>query len=437
MLVVSRPLDVASDSLQEFPATDRFIKLPIEGYLKLLNWDGSCVYDTLNRPQRALINAINNPKFRFVCAALSRRTGKTLISNIIGQLVVLMPGCNVLIISPNYNLSSISFDLQRKLIKTFDLEVDKNNLKDRIIELSNGSTIRMGSVGTVDSCVGRSYDLIIFDEAALDNAGEDAFNVALRPTLDKPTAKAIFISTPRGKHNWFSKFYLRGFSEDFPQWVSLQADYLENPRMTEADVGEARKSMSKAEFEQEYHASFNSFEGKIYNLLEDAIEEFVPGDRQEALAGLDPGFRDPTAFVPIIYKPREDCFYIVDEYLKSEVTTEQHVESFKELICKWNIDPIYIDSAAPQFASDLANLHDIATIKAKKDVLAGIAYVQTLLEQGRLKVAPHCVETIRMFDQYQWDKETSGSKEKPKHDGSKGVVHIADAIRYALYTYTL
>ena len=96
--------------------------------------------------------------------------------------------------SPNYSLSQISFDLQRNLIKHFDLEVVKDNAKDKVIELSNGSTVRMGSVNQVDSCVGRSYDLIIFDEAALAD-GRDAFNVALRPTLDKDNSKAIFIST--------------------------------------------------------------------------------------------------------------------------------------------------------------------------------------------------------------------------------------------------
>ena len=46
----------------------------------------------------------------------------------------------------------------------------------------------MGSINQVDSVVGRSYDLIIFDEAALVD-GKDAFNVALRPTLDKENSK--------------------------------------------------------------------------------------------------------------------------------------------------------------------------------------------------------------------------------------------------------
>jgi phage terminase large subunit len=427
-LLVSRP-DVQRDAIQEFDASRRFIKLPIVNYLKLLD-----IYDTINRPQIALINAVNDPKYRFICAALARRLGKTYIANVIGQLVTLVPGSNVLIISPNYNLSSISFELQRKLIKHFDLEVTRDNLKDKIIELSNGSTIRMGSLSTVDSTVGRSYSLIIFDEAALGEGGEAAFNVALRPTLDKPDSKAIFISTPRGRNNWFSQFWNRGFDDNFPEWVSLQADYSENLRMSESDVSEARRSMSKAEFEQEYLASFTVFEGQIYSLSESDICEPPSDLRGEAIAGCDPGYRDATSFCVLVYDQTTDWFWIVDEYLESEATTEAHAEKFQELVTKWGIESIFIDSAAAQFASDLAYMYDIATIKAKKDVLPGIAYVQTLVAQGRLKVAPHCVHSRAVFDQYRWDTKEGLQRERPKHDDYS---HMADAIRYALYTYTL
>jgi len=93
MLEVSRP-DIETDEITELKVTDRFIKLPITNYLKLLG-----IYDTMNRPQIALINAINNPKYRFVTAALARRLGKTYISNVIAQLVLLVPANNVLIMS--------------------------------------------------------------------------------------------------------------------------------------------------------------------------------------------------------------------------------------------------------------------------------------------------------------------------------------------------
>lgn len=151
MIEISRS-DIVSDYLMELDLETRFIKLPIDGYLNLLNI-------TPNSSQTAIINAINTDKYRFVCAAVSRRQGKTYISNIIGQLTCLVPGSHVLLMSPNYSLSQISFDLQRQLIKHFDLEVTRDNAKDKVIELSNGSTIRMGSINQVDSVVGRSYDL--------------------------------------------------------------------------------------------------------------------------------------------------------------------------------------------------------------------------------------------------------------------------------------
>lgn len=435
MLKISRS-QIVGTHLQEFDQASRFIKLPIENYLKLAKSpSGKVLWDEMNNPQFALINALNSPDFRFIVAAFSRRLGKTFIANVVGQLVVLIPGCDVLIMSPNYSLSTISFELQRFLIRQFDLEVSRDNHKDRIIELSNGSTIRMGSVTTVDSSVGRSYDLIIFDEAALEEGGEEAFNVALRPTLDRPGSKAVFISTPRGKHNWFSRFYDRGWDDRYPSWISMQADYVENHRMLESDVEEARNSMTRSEFEQEYMASFNTYEGQIYKFSTSLIVEFQHSDGVEYLAGVDPGYRDPTALVVVAYDPKEDLFHVVDEYLEAEAVTSYHAERFREYIDRWGLEGgIFIDSAAAQFASDLAYTYDISTIKAKKDVLPGIAYVQTLVEQGRIRVAPHCRHTLEMFDQYQWDNRDTLTRERPVH--SK-VSHIADALRYCVYTYTI
>lgn len=435
MLQISRS-NVETDALVDFGA-DRFIKLPIDKYLKLVPSPVKrtrSVFDDLNAPQIALINAINDPRFRFVCAALSRRLGKTYISNIIAQMIMLVPNCNVLIMSPNYSLSTISFELQRKLISEFDLEVTRDNVKDKVIELSNGSTARMGSINQVDSCVGRSYDLILFDEAALSSDGEAAFNVSLRPTLDKPNSKAIFISTPRGKKNWFSRFFAYGYNSSMPEWCSIQADYTENMRMSASDVESAKQTMSAAEFEQEYMASFNSYEGQIYALSEENILEELPEGNWEFIGGLDPGYKDPTAFVVIAYNIEEDYFCIVDDYLEAEKTTAGHAKSIQELISKWGVDSIFIDSAAAQFAADLAYQYDIATIKAKKQVLEGIAYCQTLVQQDRLKVLRRCSWVIDALDQYQWDPNQALITEKPLHNEAS---HIADAIRYGLYSFTI
>lgn len=384
--------------------------------------------------QMAVINAINNPKYRFICAALSRRQGKTYIANVIGQLVSLVPGCNILIMSPNYSLSQISFELQRKLIKQFDLEVIRDNSKDKVIELSNGSTIRMGSVNQVDSCVGRSYDLIIFDEAALAD-GEEAFNVALRPTLDKDGSKAMFISTPRGRQNWFSSFYNRGFSSEYPAWASIKAQWMDNPRMSEDDIAEARASMSEAEFAQEYLADFRTYEGQVWQFnFEECTADLSERETAdlEIFAGLDMGARDPTAFVVIGYSSNEQKYYVLDEWYDSELTTEKQAAAIQILIDKWGIEQIFIDSAALQTRLDLAGIYDIPTVAAIKSVNDGINHVASIVDNDCLIVDVSCKEVQYSLDSYQWDPNPNLIKEKPKHNRAS---HMADALRYALYSF--
>ena len=419
--------DIVSDELYNLQSETRFLKLAVAPYLELLGV-------TPLPSQVAIINAINNPKYRFVCAAVSRRQGKTYIANIIGQLVSLVPNSNILIMSPNYALSQISFDLQRSLIKHFDLEVVKDNAKDKVIELSNGSTVRMGSVNQVDSCVGRSYDLIIFDEAALAD-GRDAFNVALRPTLDKDNSKAIFISTPRGRNNWFAEFFDRGFNDEFAEWCSIRATYKDNPRMSELDISEAKKSMSDAEFRQEYEADFNTYEGQIWNFNhEECIvnNESLETKSMDVFAGLDVGYRDPTAFCVIAYDWDEEKYFVLDEYLDAEKTTEQHAEVIQSMITKWDIDYIYIDSAAQQTRFDFAQNYDISTINAKKSILDGIGHVAGIVDNDKLLVDQRCSEVLSCLDQYQWDPNPNLAKEKPKHNRAS---HMADALRYALYSF--
>jgi hypothetical protein len=427
MLIVSRP-DVEADHIQHFPVEDRFLKLPVENYLDLLGIEPI-------RPQTALINAINNPKYRFVTACLSRRTGKTYIANILAQLVALVPGCNILLMSPNYSLTTISWELQRSLINKFDLEVEKNNQKDKVIVLSNGSSVRMGSVTQADSVVGRSYDLILFDEAALSDEGRDAFNIQLRPTLDKVNSKAIFISTPRGIHNYFHEFYQRGFSEDpnYDDWVSIHSDWRENPRASERDILQAKGSMSNAEFRQEYMADFTSFEGRIWNIdLEKCVKDLSELDyrRMDIIAGIDIGFKDPTAFCVIAYDPDDEVYYVLDDFLDNEKTTSEQADVIKELEMKYDIDMIFVDSAAAQTRHDWAMEHDISTISAKKSLLDGIAHVAGIIDNDKLIVDENCTDVLFALDQYQWDNRSTLTKEKPIHGEAS---HMADALRYALY----
>ena len=118
--------------------------------------------------------------------------------------------------------------------------------------------------------------------------------------------------------------------------------------------------------------------------------------------------------------------------MAAEKTTEQHAIVIRKLVDKWDIDAIYIDSAAQQTRFDLAQEYDISTINATKSVLDGIASVATIVDNNNLMVDQQCKEVLIALDQYQWNPNVNLIAEKPVHNMAS---HMADALRYALYTF--
>jgi len=143
------------------------------------------------------------------------------------------------------------------------------------------------------------------------------------------------------------------------------------------------------------------------------------------------GFRDPTAIVVLATDGHD--YYAVAEYLKNEDSTSKYAEALQELIDKWDLDFIYIDSAAQQTRFDFAYDYDITTINAKKAVLDGIGYCSSIIEHDRLFVDRSCVHLIECLDNYQWDDKEGLLNERPRHNKYS---HMADALRYAMYTHS-
>ena len=182
-------------------------------------------------------------------------------------------------------------------------------------------------------------------------------------------------------------------------------------------------------------ADFNVFEGQVWAFNhEECVSDLAELDtsRMDVFAGLDVGYKDPTALCVIGYDWDSKKYYLLDEYLDSERTTEQHAIEIRKMIDKWDIDYIYIDSAAQQTRFDFAQNYDITTINAKKSVLDGIGYVAGVVDNDKLIVDQRCKEALWALDQYQWDPNPNLLKEKPKHNAAS---HMADALRYALYSF--
>lgn len=91
---------------------------------------------------------------------------------------------------------------------------------------------------------------------------------------------------------------------------------------------------------------------------------------------------------------------------------------------------IVIDPSAASFIAELKKRGYVIK-KAKNDVLDGIRFVASLLNEGKIAISDQCPNTIMEFGSYMWDQKASEhGEDKPvkQHD------HAMDALRYFCYT---
>jgi PBSX family phage terminase large subunit len=405
--------------------SNQFFKIPVDKLLQKLPKPV-----TFNQGQQAMIDGLNSKRFWVHIAG--RRTGKSYAAALLAFAKLLEPGQQVMVVAPNFTLSSIIWDYVTDLIKQMNIEVDKFNQKDKVVKLINGSIFRLLSANNRDSLVGRAANLLIIDEAAI-IPDDEYFLRDLRPALSTfQDSRCLWISTPRGKGNYLYNYYMRGENpEEYPEWGSAIYTWRSNPLLSEKDIAEAKKTMTRALFAQEYECEWTTTESQIYEYLD---EDKHKGDYQttrfvEVIAGLDVGYRDENVFVVIGFDGER--YYVIDEYVSKESTTSELASVIQEKIEEWRIDSIYIDSAAQQVKADFAYDYDIPTNNAIKSVNDGITFLQTLVEHDKLRFdndgGSH---TFHAMSSYKWNQSTDIPK--PVHDWAS---HPCDAVRYAIYTH--
>ncbi len=384
---------------------------------------------TFNEAQRSMVDGLENNRFFVTISA--RRTGKSYAAAILAFAKLLEPKQQVMVVAPNFSLSSIIWDYVTDLVKQLELEVDRFNQKDKVVKLINGSTFRLLSANNRDSLVGRAANLLIVDEAAI-ITNDEYFTRDLRPALSTfRDSRCLWISTPRGKGNYLFNYYNRGADEEFPDWGATLHTWRSNPLLSEKDIEEARRTITKAMYLQEYECEWTTTEDQIYQGLDEEkhINDYVGERFVEVVGGLDVGYRDENCFVVIGFDGTN--YYVIDEYVSRESTTSELAEVVKEKQDEWSIDAIYIDSAAQQTKADFAYDYDIYCENAIKSVNDGISSVQTLIEQDRLLFDTEGgAHSYAAMSSYKWNPNTDNPK--PVHDWCS---HPCDAIRYAIYTH--
>lgn len=191
-----------------------------------------------------------------------RQFGKTtLISQMIVCDAFRCPGAELMYVSPTYALAKKMYKLILNGLE--DLKVIKSqDASDYIIELQNGSVIMFKSVAQPENLRGNSVSHMYCDEAALYK--EDVFTAILKPMLTVRGKKCYLFSTPRGKTNWFYKYYKWGSDPHMSRYGCLRGVYTDNAFANLEEIEDARKSLPTDLFNQEYLGEFIDDSGSVF-----------------------------------------------------------------------------------------------------------------------------------------------------------------------------
>lgn len=225
---------------------------------------------------------------RFLVLDAGRRWGKT-ITGLNWQLQgICAEGGESWWIAPIYPQSKMVF---RKLLSAARRGGADRVLKDVShselrIEFINGAVAWYKSGDNPDNLRGEGIRRAIVDEAA--RVKREVWEEVLRPAVSDTGGRILFISTPKGK-NWFYELWCRGQDPLQPEYESWKYPTSSNPKVSSADIEQARQTLPVDVFSQEYLAEFLENQAGVFRNVKDCIGSVrsEPVSGRSYFAGLD------------------------------------------------------------------------------------------------------------------------------------------------------
>lgn len=287
----------------------------------------------------------------------------------------------------------------------------------------------------------RSQDLIqgitlagcFFDEVAL---MPESFVNQATGRCSVEGSKFWFNCNPDGPYHWFKVNWIDKLHEKNLLYLHFTMD--DNLSLSER-IKERYRSMYTGVFFKRYILGlWVVAEGIVYDMFDAAkhvISELKDLITDTYYVSCDYGTQNATVFLLWCKDKTGKWIAIREYYYSGRDESEQKTDSeYADDLEKWldgiKSRKIIIDPAAASFIAELRKRGYIIK-KARNDVLDGIRFVGSLLNQEKIAIHECCTNTIKEFSSYIWDaKACERGEDKPikQHD------HAMDALRYFCYT---
>lgn len=252
-----------------------------------------------HQKQKEVIKSLGNHKYQNVVICAGRQSGKTaIILNYCVKYCSDKTGRKVLWVSPKYSqCKEVYNEIIEKFYHPALIRSHKSGKGEMEIIFTNGSKILFRSGASKDSLRGGTVrGILVIDE--MRDIPRDVVDSVLLPMLNTAgkALKVIITSTPAGKSNVLYEWWLRGNSDEYPNYISHRWTCYDSPEISPTLLEERKRDTPDAIFRQEYLAEFVD-SSSVFDNIDDALvlkpmDEPIPGTYY---CGIDVGIiRDAT-----------------------------------------------------------------------------------------------------------------------------------------------
>lgn len=341
-------------------------------------------------------------------------------------------------VAPYYaQAKSVAWDYLLKFSEPIRTHANQSELW---VQLRGGARIRLYGADNPDALRGLYMDGVILDEFA--DMRPTVWGSIIRPLLADRNGWAVFIGTPKGKNAFYDVFR---YATKSAEWFTKSLRASQTGIIPDAELEDAKKSMSDSEYEQEFEVSFEAavigaYYGKEFKALEaeGRIREIEYDRAHPVYSAWDLGYTDSTAiwiFQTILGEIR-----VLDYYANNGQDVAHYANVLKSKGYKYERHYLPHDARAKTLASNKSVIEQLADHLG----LSSLRIVPNLSVQDGIQAArlvfpkiwfdPRCetgYEALKLY-QREWDDKGNCFKDRPRHDFTS---HPADAFRYLCVAY--
>jgi len=290
------------------------------------------------------------------------------------------------------------------------------------IEFSDGSTIEALPCSMTGVC-GPRANLLIIDEAGLEDFKEDVKNEAFEIITGQKYGRIIMASTPYYYRSPFVATYLSNEG-----WRKIHWSQEDCPWISKEEIERKRKDYSEVQFRIRVQGIPTPTEGKMFDPQKLGKVLFDPSEIHYAeygkrIAGIDPGQNvASTALVIVEFNSVDKKVRVVNSWTWNEPDYSEILPSIANILINNLVSLVVVDSNPPSFTAMLKGLLKQANIEVKTRTFSrggGDAMyhnLKRLIERELIEI-PHVytgkmntlVEQLRDME---WESKDPGKKAK-------------------------